>query len=295
MPPARPLPRLTTFAAVSALAAVLAACASAEPPPPTLSVVALTADQALLRFAADRPQQVTARQPVRGLPPGEQLVGLDFRVAQGRLYALAASGRLYTVDPDSGAAAAVGPAASLPPLDAAGFDFNPAADRIRVVAGAHNLRLHPDTGALVDGAPLSPGADADPPLAYAAGDRYAGQHADVVAAAYTYHPQDDKLTTNYAIDRRLGVLVTQGSKAGAAPVVSPNTGRLFTVGELGTGALLDAALDIADDRANTALAAVRSAAQPATQLLRVDLASGRAQTIGRIGDGAPLLGIAIEP
>ena len=40
-----------------------------------------------------------------------------------------------------------------------GFDFNPAADRIRVVAGSLNFRVNPNTGAAVDG---DNGGDASP-------------------------------------------------------------------------------------------------------------------------------------
>ena len=78
----------------------------------------------------------------------------------------------------------------------------------------------------------------------------------LAAAAYTYNKQNDKLTTNYAIDRAAGTLVTQGSVEGVQPVVSPNTGLLRSVGPLGTGPLDAAALDTADTD-NTALAALR--------------------------------------
>ena len=87
-------------------------------------------------------------------------------------------------------------------------------------------------------------------------------------------------------------LVTQGTKEGVAPAVSPNTGRLYTVGALGTGPLEDASFDISDV-ANTALAALRRDGR--TRLYLVDLASGRASALGTVADGRPLRGIAIEP
>ena len=116
----------------------------------------------------------------------------------------------------------------------------------------------------------------------------------LVAAAYTYNKQDDKLTTNYAMDRVAGTLVTQGSKEGVQPVVSPNTGTLFTVGALGTGPIQDASMDIADVT-GAAYAALRSSAQAPTRLYTIDLSSGRASLIGTLGDGTPVLGLAIEP
>ena len=43
-----------------------------------------------------------------------------------------------------------------------GFDFNPTVDRIRVVNDAgFNLRLHPDTGVIVDSDPNQPGVQLD--------------------------------------------------------------------------------------------------------------------------------------
>jgi hypothetical protein len=75
-------------------------------------------------------------------------------------------------------------------------------------------------------------------------------------------------------------------------VVSPNTGRILDVGALGTGAVDDAAFDIADTD-NTALAALRLGGQ--TRLYRIDLATGRATLLGRVADGSPLRGLAIQP
>jgi len=115
-----------------------------------------------------------------------------------------------------------------------------------------------------------------------------------VAAAYTYNKKDDKLTTNYAIDRRAGHLVTQGSMEGAKPVVSPNTGQLRTVGPLGLGPLTNASFDIADVT-GAAFAAVNTAAQAATRLYLINLATGKAELLGIVGTGDPVIGMAVEP
>lgn len=301
MPVVFPLPRFAACVAILLLSGC-AEMAEREGPPRPETVFAVTAardgGQALLRFNAGQPSKILARRPVGGLAPGDELVGIDFRVARGVLYALGRSGQLYTVDTATGALKAVGARTPLAVPMAGqrfGFDFNPAADRIRIVGDdGFNLRLHPDTGVVVDGDPARPGVQPDPRLAYAPGDPQAGQVPQVVAAAYTYNQRDEKLTTNYAIDRRLGTLVMQGSKEGAQPVVSPNTGRLTTVGPLGLGPLDDVSFDIADV-SNAALAAVRGGGSERTRLVLVDLASGRAQVLGRIGDGQPLAGIAIEP
>lgn len=282
---------------------LLAACSSPPAPPEPLpatrvtQVFAVTEAHELIQFAPQAPQRVLARTPISGLAAGETLLGIDFRVARGVLYALASSGQLYTLHTVSGRLTPVGvaPAALRPqagqPL---GFDFNPTVDRIRVVdAQGRNWRLHPDTGAAVDGDPAQAGTQADSPLRWREGQ--AGTNTNtprLAAAAYSYNKTNDKLTTNYAIDLQAGALVMQGSREGSQPAVSPNTGWVSTVGALGTGALEDASLDIADID-NTPLAALRSNGR--THLYWVDLASGRARNVGAVADGGRLRGLAIEP
>ena len=276
---------LRGLAAAAALS--LAACAGTPEPeaaatPRKETVWAVTDAAELVRFNAGQPHKLQQRVALQGLQAGDKLVGIDFRVSRGVLYALSASGRLYTLDTKTGRLTAVG---SAPPVvlqgERFGFDFNPAADRVRVVSDSgQNLRLHPDTGAL---------AATDPALNWAAPGRPAPR---VAAAAYTYNKQDEKLTTNYAIDLSAGTLVMQGSLEGAQPAVSPNTGALTVVGPLGSGALDAAAFDIADID-NTALAALRSNGR--TRLYVLDLATGRGTPLGTVGEGRALWGLAIEP
>lgn len=280
------------------LTLLLSACAVEQPEGPRAkeSVLAVTQDHQLIRFNAGQPRRILDRKPLIGLPAGDSLVGIDFRIARGVLYGLSRQGLLFTIEPSTGQLTRVGSKPLAVALDgqAFGFDFNPAADRIRVVSGSFNLRLHPDSGEAVDGDAATPGTQADARLAYAPGDANAGRTPDVVSAGYTYNKQDEKITTNFAIDRALGTLVMQGSREGALPVVSPNTGRLSTVGSLGLGPLADASFDIADVT-GAAYAAVRARAEGPTQWVRIDLATGRALAIGTVADGGPLRGLAIEP
>jgi hypothetical protein len=284
------------------LAAGLVACASppAEPlgAPAKEEIVAISASQQLLRFNAGQPQQVRDRRPLQGLRAGDKIIGMDFRVARGELFALGASGQLYKVDVAQARATAVGAPAVLPadpPAKEWGVDFNPTVDRIRVVNDAgFNLRLHPDTGAVVDGDPNTPGLQFDGRLVYDAADTHAGKTPAIVAAGYTYNKTNDKITTNYALDGALGTLVHQGSKEGVVPVVSPNSGRLSTVGSLGIGRFDHATLDISDV-SNTAYAGVHLHGANATRWHRIDLATGKASFIGTVGGGEPLVGAAIEP
>ncbi len=296
-------PFALTAAPVAVLAALLATlpgCATPpeEPlgPPAKETVVALTAQHRLVRFNAGQPRRLLSSAALSGLPARERIVGMDYRVARGELYALGRSGQLYRIDVAAASARAVGaPMAVALHGERFGFDFNPTVDRIRVVSDAtQNLRLHPNTGAVIDADAKADGVQTDGTLAYDATDVHAGRMPALVAAAYTYNQDNDKITTNFAIDARHGTLVTQGSREGAQPAVSPNTGRLFTVGALGAGAFERADFDISDVR-NAAYAALTPADGRATVLYRVDLATGAASRLGRIGDGETLVGMAIEP
>lgn len=294
----RPLPRPLRPALALLIAAALAGCAGLpeEPVGPLAkeTIDAVTTSNQLVRFNAGQPQKLLSSRPLTGLLPGDTLLGIDYRVAKGQLFGLGASGQLYRIDTRTAAASPVGTPNALPKDGVTdwGFDFNPTVDRIRVVNDAgYNLRLHPDTGAIVDGNPNEPGVQLDGRLAYDAADVNAGKTPGVVAAGYTYNKDNDKITTNYALDGRQGVLVHQGSKEGVQPVVSPNTGRLYTVGSLGIGAFQRATLDISD-LSNTAYSAVTAGGT--STWYRIDLTTGRATRIGTVA-GAALVGAAIEP
>lgn len=284
--------RLLPLAAV-----LLAACATTDDavgPPAKEMIVAVTADNKLIRFNGGQPQRIQSSLALKGLQPGEQVLGIDFRVARNQLYLLASSGQLYRVKVADATLEPIGAPVGLPASGGQwGFDFNPTVDRIRVVheTGA-NLRRHPDNGSQVDGNPGLDGLQGDGTLMFDASDANANKIVRIAGAGYTYNKQDEKLTTNYAIDLAQGLLVTQGTKEGVAPAVSPNTGRLFTVGLLGIKPQR-LQFDISDVN-NAAYIAADEAGGDA--VYRVDLASGKATRVARIGaGGVQLRGMAIEP
>ena len=278
-------------------AAAFAVPALAQTTLDKIRLYAVSESHQLIAVSAADPQKITRSVTLYGLAPNERVLGIDYRVAYGVMFALGSSGRVFTVDVDSGALKPVGDAPFALALEGErfGFDFNPAADRIRIVSDrGQNLRAHPETGALVDFKPDTEGLQPDGALAFCSDDANAGHTPRVIAAAYTYNNDNEKLTTNFAIDGELGALVRQGSVEGAEPVVSPNTGQLTTVGALGVAAITDAHFDISDVT-NTALAALTTRDVPTPTLYRIDLATGQANAIGTIGNGEPLRGIAIEP
>ena len=291
--------KVSVKAVMMALISTVSVSAMAADATPKLpGAVWVIDDQAtLMKLDPATPSDIQQSLEVTGLKEGDRLIGIDFRVAYGDLYGLANSGRLYIIDHSTGRARLIDDGQALPNqvFGPYGFDFNPAADKVRVVGERnHNRRLHPETGALVDYDAQRAGAQHDPDLAYDGEDQHAGKLPDIVAAAYTYNVRDSKLTTNYAIDRRLGMLVMQGSKEGVTPAVSPNLGVLYSVGSLGLGTLKDASMDISDID-NVALAALLSNDDERMKLYRLDLVTGHAEPLGVIGDGAHVAGLAIEP
>lgn len=177
-------------------------------------------DNQLLIFNPEAPATVVPKA-ITGLQMGEKILGIDFRPANGQLYALGSSSRLYTINVSNGAAMAVGSAVFATPLMGThfGFDFNPTVDRIRVVSDAgQNLRLHPDLGTVVfTDDMLNPGT----PM--------------VTAAAYTNNFAGATTTTLFDIDTNTDKLLIQ------AP---PNDGVLTEVGSLGINATAANGFDI---------------------------------------------------
>ena len=71
-------------------------------------VYAVTATNNLVTFSSAAPGTIFGTVAISGLQVGEILQGIDFRPANGRLYGLGSTSRLYTIDPRTGAATQVG-------------------------------------------------------------------------------------------------------------------------------------------------------------------------------------------
>lgn len=262
-------------------------------------VLGLQASNTLIAVDSATPATTLATLKVKGLERRENLLGIDFRPATGLLYGMGSSNRLYTIDVLSGQATAVGTTTFAVPLNGTefGFDFNPVADRIRVVSDAdQNLRLDPDTGAVVDSDTVAADIQADASLAYDPADGNAGQDPAVIGVAYTNSDTDAATaTTLVGIDADRNVLVRQGSPDGAP--VSPNAGTLFSVGPLGVDVEPVGGLDIlTSGTTNTAFAALTTNLRRASELYTIDLDTGAAAPVGQIGRGRrPTLDIAAAP
>ena len=258
---------LRALLAASAVAG-FAGLASAE------TIYALHDGNEIVRFDSATPSTVNATTAVTGLTAGETLVGIDFRPANGSLYGITDQGRIYTIAPATGAATLVATSSVALAGATFGVDFNPVADRMRVVSDTdQNLRIDVTTGTALT----------DAVIAYAAADAHFGANPAVSAAGYTNSAAGVATTTLYVIDPGTDVLARQDP---------PNNGTLNTVGPLGVDASATAGLDISR-AGNTAYAALTVGAT--TGLYRIDLATGTATSLGAIGGGAGVRGLAVAP
>jgi len=242
------------------------------------SVLYAVAGTTLVSFPRNAPQSLAVIGGIVGLQPGETVLGIDFRPVGGALYLLGDTGRVYTVDPTTAAASLVaqlndgaGGAVALAGT-AFGVDFNPVADRLRVVSDTgQNLRIVPD-GAVttVDGVLGLPAPD-------------------VVAAAYTRSFAGSTATSLYVIDAATGSLLRQDP---------PNDGVLTPVGALSASLNFGkvAGFDIAGGHDGVALAALQVTGSTQSVLYRINLATGAATALGAIGAaaGPAIAGLAIR-
>lgn len=195
----------TSFIALAALGSALALAAPAY----AANVVALTGDRDLVWVDTDA-MAATGMTTVEG---GEgRLLGIDVRPADGMLYGVFEDGTVATIDLETGAASPVSTLSTMLPAGvAATVDFNPAADRLRVMGNdGTSLRVNVDTGEATE----------DGSHAYGEGDTT----PDVIAGAYTNSHAGTETTQLFNIDGAAGWLVLQDP---------PNDGVLNPVGELG--------------------------------------------------------------
>ncbi|WP_329266711.1 DUF4394 domain-containing protein [Streptomyces sp. NBC_01451] len=231
-----------------------------------LSAIGLTSDQRLVVFDVRRPAGVWSLGRVWGLSGDTRLVGIDFRVQNGKLYGVGDRGGIYTFSTRNAQAMKVSQLTVALSGTAFGVDFNPAANRLRVVSGSgQNLRHNMDDPA----APLATTVDATltnptTPPSTAIG---------VTGAAYT----NNDLSTATAT-----TLFDLDTMADRVSVQSPaNTGTLAPAGSLGTDADPDAGFDIYYDPAtgtNQGYAVIKTTGT--SRLYRVNLLNGKATDSG---------------
>lgn len=240
-------------------------------------VFAVTSSQTLVSFDSNNASTINSGVAISGLAQNEQIRGIDFRPANGQLYAMGSFSNLYVIDTASGAASLVGAGSFAPSLNGSsfGFDFNPVIDRIRVVSDAdQNLVLNPDNGT----------ATQVTDLFYQGGDANFGVNPNVVGSAYTNAVAGATSTQLYGIDAGLDTLVTQANSAGT----------LATVGSLGVNVNDTLSFDISGVT-GLAFASVQSDDLSRSTFWMINLSDGSAVGLGEIGGGALITSIAVVP
>lgn len=276
----------TRFTTLASLALGLSACGGGGTDivtsVPVGDTIVITESGQVASFNRATPGTQVGTRAVSGLQSGETVAGIDFRPANGLLYALGSRGNLYTLDAATGRAtfraalkAAAGDDNPFTTLLGTqfGVDFNPVADRLRVVSNTgQNLRIDVETGDTITDGNLTRVNEAGlavPPTA--------------TAAAYTNSFRGATATTLYVLDLTLAL---------RSVVNPPNNGVLTsdaTLGVVGSGVN---GFDL-ESRSTTGYAAIRSGT--VLSLYRIDLsaATNAATLLGGIAGVETISGLAL--
>jgi len=228
----------------------------------------------LFSFNSATPGTLLAGHAVTGLTANEQLLGIDFRPADGNLYGIGSFGNLYRLNGTTAQASLIGNSGSPNGVNF-GFDFNPSVDRARLVSEVgSNVRIDPNTGGL---------AATDTNLAYAAGDANFGKAPNVVDLGYSNNVPGAPTTTLYGIDSSLNTLVSF--------LGSPNGGQLVTVGALGLDVTAVGGLDISPS--GVAFAVLQTTNSSISNLYTINLTTGAASLVGQIDGGLQVRDLAV--
>lgn len=281
---------------------------SAQPPAtspaqPPGEILGVNVENEVVSFNRGAPGKLCTTQPISGVGSGEELLGIDIRPADGKLYGLGSTGKIYTVDVATGAATLVSTLSAAPddtsePFTALaagdfGVGFNPVPDRLRAIGrDGQSLRINVDTGATTTDSNMSPSS------------------MSVAGVAYTNAFAGATTTTLYAIDAAGGDLARVGgapATPGACPddTGNPNCGNVSSIGSLGVADITSVdGFDIDGDPAasNAAILALSVGTATSSSLYVVDLTTGAATAPAgvantTIGGGAPLreLTLAANP
>lgn len=263
--------------AAPTIAAAIIACALITPANAEL-IYGVTEQDVLLTWDSATPGTIISGTTIMGLGVNERVQSIDFRPSTGELYAIGSHSRLYKININTGVATAIGgPFSTMLNGGNFGMDFNPVVDLIRITSNAdQNLRVDPNTGAVVA---------SDPFLAYASGDPNFGLNPNVTHSTYNNNFPGAQSTLLFGIDAGLDILVQQDPA---------NAGTLHTVGSLGINIAEDGGFDISGVT-GIAYAALRPNTQSVSYLYSINLGTGAATLIGEIGGGVNIRAMTIAP
>ncbi len=237
---------------------------------PSLRAYGITGDGTLMAaFWTDRADVLNWVRAVTGLSGDTALIGIDFRVQNGTLYGVGDKGGIYTIKIPTGTQDVV--VTKVSQLQYAlhganfGVDFNPAADRLRVISdNGQNLRHNLNDHTTIQDLNLT-----TPPTE--------GTTKGVSAAAYTNNDLDGSTaTTLFDINTTSDQVVIQ------APA---NNGTLSPTGNLGLDAQINAGMDIYSTLSggrtvdNTAFASLTAYGASTPSLYTLNVFTGQATLV----------------
>jgi hypothetical protein len=266
------------------LATLFATPITADQASHRLGVFGLTDDGRLIGFRSDNPKRARSIANISGLTGSDtRLVGIDFRVQDGNLYGVADGGGVYRIDTTTAAATFVN-ALSIPLSGTRfGVDFNPAADRLRIVSDtgqnlAHNVNAGGVTA--MNGALTYTAPPAAPVVALG-----------VTGAAYTNNDLNQPATgtTLFDLDTTLDQIVVQSP---------PGNGILVATGQLRVDADSWAGFDIYTSVKNGVAVANHGFASLSVDgrygFFRIDLLTGLATRLGVFDDNVVDIAIPLD-
>ena len=253
-------------------------------PSGNLRVVGLTGDGRLVSFRARSPRRTRDHGRVSGLSGSDTaLVGVDYRVQDGKLYGVGNGGGVYTIDAITAQATFVN-SLSVPLSGTTfGVDFNPAADRLRIVSDTgQNLAHNVNAGGVTA---------ANGVLTYTVPPATPVPAAGVTAAAYTNNDLNQPATgtTLFDLDTMQDQVVIQSP---------PGAGLMVATGMLNVDAGADAGFDIYSRLsggitvANTAFAALTTNGRSAFYF--INLTTGYATSLGTFDESVVDIAIPLK-
>lgn len=265
--------------------AVAAPAPAAAAQPQRSEVVGLTDKGRLVKFRSTSPDRIRATARVRGLKDDQRLVGIDYRVQDGKLYGVGDRGGIYTISAGASFGQATKVSQLTVPLSGQNFgvDFNPAANRLRVISDTgQNLRHNLDDPA---GTPAAGMTATDGALAYPGVPPALPTTAtQVTAAAYTNNDLDpNTATTLFDVDTMLDQVVIQSPA---------NAGLLAPTGKLTVDADQWAGFDIStQDGSNRGFAVLNTGGR--MRLYDIALTTGKATKLGAFPAKVQVVDLAI--
>ncbi|AGL17147.1 DUF4394 domain-containing protein [Actinoplanes sp. N902-109] len=215
----------TAFLAATAGALAATTGSSSAAAGTGLRAYAITADgRKMATFTVDKPDTFDWVRNITGLVGDTRAVGLDFRPNDGQLYLVGDKGGIYTIGIPSAVTTKVSQLQV--PLSGVNFgvDFNPAANRLRVISDSgQDLRHNLDDHTTVSDPVLT-----TPPAS--------GTTTGVIGSAYTNNDLNSATATT---------LFNVNTTADQVVIQSPaNNGTLAATGALGIDAQLVGGMDI---------------------------------------------------